>query len=113
MNMQDPDIVALIQALQGSASLDHRDQFLGKQQDLNQTNRSEAGARPAYGAMAGMGQGIASALGGIHQKQLADQQQAQFSKRDDYMDALIKALQGGQQQGAAPDYGAGGGMGVE
>lgn len=105
MNFQDPQIAALIQALQGSASLDQSDQLLQQQQQTAQANRSQAQGAHSYGAGAGLGNGLAALFGGIHQSQLEGQQKENLGKRDAYMDALIRALGGGGDEagGANPN----------
>lgn len=98
--MQDPQIAALIQALQGSGSQDQRDQLLSQQSQQAQQMFEGAQGRPAYGAGAGIGQGLASLFSGIRGAKVAGQQQDQLAHRDQYMNALIQALGGGQ--GGAP-----------
>jgi|ERR1700742_3940371 len=118
MNFQDPQIAALLQALQGSASQDQRENLLAQQQQQAQQMAEGAQGRPAYGLAGGIGQGLASAFSGIRGAKIANQQEAALGKRDDYMSALVKALQGGQgggmlPSGAAPMDASPGGWGLD
>lgn len=90
-----------LQAILNSGTLDQRDEHLQKQQAMAQALREQANGKQAYGAGAGLGQGLASVFGAIHQGQLEDQQQKQFDQRQQGINALVSAYGNkGSQQGA-------------
>lgn len=109
MNFQDQQLIALLGALQGAGSLDASNQVLGQEQQNAQANRAQAGGAHSYGALAGLGNGLAQVFGSIHQGQIEKQQQANAVKQGDYnsqvLQAIQKMLQGEQ---SAPGAQAGG-----
>lgn len=102
MNFQDQQLAALLEALQGSGSLDQSNQLLGQQQQTAQANRSQAAGAHSYGWGAGLGNGISQVFGALQQHKLGQQQQANAEKQGDYSSHFLRALQqllgGGQQQ---------------
>lgn len=122
MNTQDPQIAALIQALQGQGTYDARNEF--RKEQMEQLAQAGKGQQ-SYGAMAGIGNGLTNAINGYQKGQLAQQQQGAFAGQDarntanaqagtggqigamggqgsgmgGYLQALIQALKGRQQQG--------------
>lgn len=121
--MQDPRLAAYVKALQGGGMPDLTGKLLDQQAQQTQQMGEQAQSRPAYGAGAGIGQGLASLFSGIHGASIANQQkqniQAAGSQNaakeqalmgtDPRLQALIQALQQGGgsaggmvQSGAAP-----------
>lgn len=109
MNTQDPQIAALIQALQGQGTYDARNEF--RKEQMEQLAKAGQGQQ-SYGAMAGIGNGLTNAINGYNRGQLAKQQQGAFDGQDarntanaqagtggqiggGYLQALIQALKGG------------------
>lgn len=112
--IQDPQVAALIEALQGRGTYDARNKF--RQDQIDQLASASKGQQ-SYGAMAGIGNGLTSMINGYQKGQLQNQQQQAFAGRDaqntanmqagagglggnsaDYLQALIQALKGGGQQ---------------
>lgn len=121
MSIQDPQVAALIEALQGRGTYDARNRF--RQEQIDQLANASKGQQ-SYGAMAGIGNGITNAVNGYQKGQLQNQQQQAFAGRDaqntanaqaqtggqggggnsaDYLQALIQMLRGGGQQQNALD----------
>jgi hypothetical protein len=84
-----------------SATIDPAQDNLNKQLAQAHALRLQAGQRPAYGAGAGLGMGLANILGAVQENKLQGQNQQLNQQRSDQMKALLQLLRG-QQGGQAP-----------